>query len=93
MTFDTWWKEHGSLLPHLFNLTHDQRELYRLVAAAAWVESDHFTREELGDLEDESLKLDNQVSELKDQLRDANLARAEALEDIETLKESIRSCL
>ncbi len=93
MTFDTWWKEHGSLHTTIFALAFEQRENYRIVAEAAWNESERNTIDEDGNLEKQINKLEEEISTLKEMLEHANKDAEDARNDIETLKDSIRSCL
>ena len=36
MTFDTWWKEQGSLHPDICSLPFETREVFKRIAQTAW---------------------------------------------------------
>ena len=93
MTFDTWWKEQGSLHPDIFSLPFDSREVFKRIAQTAWEESERVTTEELSDFEEECIKLEERIDVLKEELSNSKQATRDALDDIDTLKDSIRSCL
>lgn len=93
MTFDHWWRDHGSLQNDIFNLSYKAREIFKRVSETAWNESEFFTKEEYSDLEEDNIKLNSLVDELKDEVESAKQQCQDALDDIETLKASIRSCL
>ena len=86
MTFDTWWKEQGSLHSDIFNLPHESREVFKKIAQMAWEESEIVITDEQGNLEAECTKLKIENESLEEELEDARA-------DMETLKASIRSCL
>lgn len=93
MTFDTWWKEQGSLHRDIFNFPHEAREVFKKIAQLAWEESEIVTTDELDKSEAECTQLRIENKTLEEELEAAREDVKDARDDVETLKASIRSCL
>jgi len=67
-SFDTYWKEIGSLQPEIFALPYDQREPFRLVVQAAWQYRDDES-EELVESQDNAASVVLNAIEALDELQ------------------------
>ena len=93
MTFETWWKEHGSLQNDIFNLSFEAREIFKRISKTAWDESERIAKDEFSNMEETCIKLEDEVEKLKEDNADLRQEKNDALTNIETLKDSIRACL
>ena len=92
-SFDTYWKETGSLQPEIFSLPYDQRELYRLVAQAAWQWRDDEIKELESALEESETGATSFADEAIEEVDDIQSEADNLKDSVEELIEKIDTVL